>query len=537
MRFFGSIVSLATALLVLASCTKGGKDIDVVLPSGEKAKLPVAETLRIRLFSEPPSLDWLKLGDTSSTKITANLMDGLVEYDLNDPELNLVPALATKWESFDKGQKWKITLREGVLWSDGKPFTAQHVIDGWKRLLNRETASRYAYFLFGLKNARPYNEGKKEFSDVGAKITGPFEVTVELERPMAYFPYLLTHHSTFPIRMDVVEKHGEKWTEPGNMVSLGPYTLKAWEHDRIVALERNDKYWGPKAETKYLVAYMIQEGSTAINLFDSGKLDSVHDLPSVELRKLRGRKEYRQKSRLSTYYYGFNVKKPPMDNVDVRKAIAMAIDRQQIVQILNGGQVPMTSWVPVGMFGYEAERGLAFNPEKAKEHLKKAGYADPSKFPKLELKFNTLEDHQLIAENVQAQLKKNLGIDLELKNEEWKVYMNSIKTDPPHIFRYGWQADYPDPDNFFAVLLSYSENNHTRWKNKKYDELIEKAASAPTKEERRKIYTEAHKILVEEELPVVPFYTSVSHILVAPRIENYPLNVMELYHFRGAKIK
>jgi oligopeptide transport system substrate-binding protein len=258
----------------------------------------------------------------------------------------------------------------------------------------------------------------------------------------------------------------------------------------------------------------------------------------VELRKLRDRKEYRTKSRLSTYYYGVNVKKPPMDDVNVRKAIAQAIDRKQIVQVLNGGQVPMTSWVPVGMFGYEAERGLAFNPEKAKEALAQAGYGEgKKKFPKIELKFNTLEDHQLIAENVQAQLKKNLGIDLELKNEEWKVYMNSIKTEPPHMFRYGWQADYPDPDNFFAVLLSYSENNHTRWKNPKFDELIEKAASAATKDERRKIYSEAHRILVEEEVPIIPFYNSVSHILVSPRVQNYPLNVMELFIFRGAKIQ
>ncbi len=535
--FVRSAVLFAVLLVFAVACTRGGKDIEVDLPSGEKAVLKYNETLRIMISSEPPSLDWHRATDTTSNLITVNLMEGLAEYDLSDKDLKLIPALAEKWEASDNARKWKITVRQDVVWSDGVPFTVQHVVDGWKRLLSKETASEYAYFLFGIKNAKAFNEGKKSWDEVGVKISGPNELTVELEKSMSYFPYLLTHHSTYPIRLDVVEKGGDRWTEPGNIVTLGPFTLKVWQHDRLIVLERNEKYYGQKPQIKHIAAYMIQEQATAINLFDSGKLDSVHDLPSVELRRLRQRKEFRETSRLSIYYYGFNVAKPPLDNPLVRKAIAMAIDRQQIVQMLAGGQLPLTGWIPAGMFGYEANRGVTFDPEKARELLKQAGYGPGTKLPKLEIRFNTNEDHQRIAENIQAQLKQNLGIEVELKNEEWKVYLNSLKSKTQQIFRLGWQADYPDPDNFMSVMLSYSENNHTNWKNAKYDELVNKAAGTLDRDERLRLYSEAQKILVEDDVPVVPLYSTVKHVLINPRVENYPLNVMEVFSYKGVRLK
>lgn len=522
---------------VAVGCTRRKGDIEVETAGGTKVTLKNDETLRISVASEPPSLDWHRAADTTSALITANLMEGLVQYDLRDKELALAPALATKWEPLDHAKKWKLTLRSDALWSDGVPFTPQHVVDGWKRLLTRETASDYAYFLFAIKNARAYNSAKADWNDVGVKITGPNEITVELEKSMGYFPSLLTHHSTFPIRVDVVSKFADRWTEPANIVTLGPFKLIAWQHDKMLAMERNDKYYGEKPMIKNIAIYMIQEKATEINLFDSGKLDAVRDLPSIELRKLRSRKEFREANRLATYYYGFNVNKAPLNNPLVRKALAHAIDRQQLVQMLGGGQVPLSGWIPAGMFGYEAERGLTFNPEKAKALLKQAGFADPAKLPKIEIRFNTNEDHQRIAENVQAQWKKNLGIDVELKNEEWKVYLNSLKSDPPQVFRMGWQADYPDPDNFMALVTGYSDNNHTLWKNPKFDELVEKAAGTVDRDERKRLYSEAQKILVEEDVPVVPFHMSVNHLLVSPRVENFPVNAMEIFAFKGVKLK
>ncbi len=533
---FGLLV--VATLLFGGGCTKKNKDLEVTLPAGKgKLTLPLKETLRVRIASEPPSLDWHKATDTTSALVTSNLMDGLVGYDFSKGEPNIVPALASKWETQDN-KTWIFTLRDGVKWSDGEFFTAQHVLDGFQRLVNPATASEYGYFLYPIKNARAYAEGKiKDFSQVGVSIPNPNQVKIELEKPMAFFPFLLTHHSTFPIRLDVVQKHGDKWTEPENIVTIGPFKMIVWEHDKQLVLERNPNYYGTPASLKHVVILMIQEATTAVNLFDSGKIDAMNDLPPQQLRQLKGRKEFKAIGSLVIQYYGFNVLKKPMDNVKVRQAIAHAIDRQEIVSILDGGQIPMTSFVPAGMFGYEASRGLPFNVERSKQLLKEAGYTDVSKFPKIDFRMNTAESHQLVAENVQAQLKRNLGINMEIKNEEWKVYLSTLTADAPPMFRFGWSGDYPDPDNFLNLMTSYSENNRCHWKNKKFDDLIEQAATESDREKRRELYAQAQKIMVEEEAPLVPLYSSVNQHLVSERVENYPVNILGYYKYNEVRLK
>ncbi len=526
------------SLVFITSCTKKGQDVVVQLADGTSVKAANNETLRVNLTTEPPTLDWDKSSDTTSSHVSMNLMEGLVEYDFNDKELGLKPSLALKWESSNSARTWKFTLRQGVKWTDGVEFTAQHVIDGWKRLLDPATASQYAYSMFGIKNAEEFSQGKiKDFSQVGVSAPTPYELVVELKQSMAYFPYLLTHHAAFPIRADVVKKHGDKWTEPGNIVTLGPFKLAAWQHDNQILLERNDSYYGEKPSIKYVLMYMILEQATAINLFDSGKLDAVVNLPATELRSLKKRPEYKELGILQLYYYGMNTKVPPMNNVKVRKALAHAIDKKRVVQMLDGGEIPMSSWIPPGMFGYEAERGLTFDPVKAKELLKQAGYPDPSKLPTLTIGFNTNENHQRIAENIQAQLKENLGINVELKNEEWKVYLNSLTTGTYPLFRFGWLADFPDPHNFFSLITGNSDNNKTFWKNAEFDTLISQGASESDKSKRRDIYSRAQKILVEDDVPVIPILASVQHALVSTRTENFPLNAMDQRIYKGVKLK
>lgn len=520
------------AIFVAVGCTKKNK-----LEYG----LEKSDTIRINLNTEPPSLDWIKATDTTSAEVTDNIMEGLVEYNFADPELSLLPALATEWKHSKDVKTWTFVLRKDVKWNDGVPFTGQQVIDGWEYLLNPKTASQYSYFLYGIKNAKPYSEGKiKDFSQVGVKLDKDGNLVVELEQPKSYFPYLLTHHSTYPIRKEIIEKHGDRWTEPENIKTLGAYNLKVWDHDKAIVLERNDNYYGEKAKTKNILAYMINEQSTALNLFDAGKLDSVHSLPSRELSHLKKRPEYRANGVLTIYFFGFNTKRPPVDNVKVRQAISHAIDRKQITDMIGGGQIPLTSWVPPGMFGYDADQGIRFDPEKANKLMDEAGYKDRSKFPKMELAFNTNEDHQRIAENVQAQLKKNLGITVELKNEEWKVYLNSLNVsnpNTPHMFRFGWQADFPDPDNFVELMTSYSENNRSKWVNKAYDQIVQKAVSVADKDARKKLYSEAQHILTAVDAPVVPVFASVANMLISDRAENYPVNRLARRKYKGVTLK
>ncbi len=522
-------LAIVLALGLVVGCTKKQKS---------DYSLDVSETFRFILSSEPPSLDWHKATDTVSSTVTMNLMDGLTTYDYNDPELSTIPALAASWEASADQKKWTFNIRKGVKWTDGVELTAQHFVDAWERLLNPATASEYAYFLYNIKNAKPYSEGKiKDFSQVGVKVNEQGQLVVELERPQSFFPSTLIHHSTYPIRKDVIEKYGDSWTSPEHIVTLGAYKLKTWDHDRAVVFERNDNYWGEKAKTKYLLGYIVAETSTALNMFQTGKVDAMMELPSLELKNLQTTSEFHKMPVLAIYYLGMTVDKAPLNNVNVRKAISMAIDRKEITDMLAGGQTPITGWLPVGMMGYDPSVGLKFNPEEAKKMLAKAGYADASKVPKITFGFNTSENHQRIAENVQQQLKKNLGLNVELKNEEWKVYLSTLRVDPYPIWRMGWVADYADPDNFLNLMLSYSENNRGHYKNKKFDELIEKAVTISDKEARKKAYLEAQKILVEEDVPVIPIYSYVNQTLVSQRVSGFPRNAMSHWVFKTVVLK
>jgi len=509
------------------------------VPNGEKLHLSPKETLRINLNTEPPTLDWHQADDTTSSLVITNIMDGLVGYDLagSGSEMKLAPALATKWESSDHARIWKFTLRSDVKWSDGVPFTTQHAIDGVRRLLAKETASSYAYFLYNVKNAKAFNEGKVPWEKVGVKQTGDWELTFELEKPMGFFPSLFAHSSTYPARLDVINKYGALWTQPENIVTLGAYKLRVWRHDNMLVLERNENYYGTKALTKYIAAYMVQEQMTALNLFDSGRLDSVHKIPSIELRNRRNTKPYREAGTLLMGYYGFNLNKAPTNNLLVRRALVEAVDKSEIVKMLGGGESPLPCWITPGVLGYDENVGLKFDVAKAKEDLKAAGYADLSKLPKLEIKFNTNEDLQRIAENVQAQLKRNLGVNVEIKQEEWKVYLKSLKADAPVIFRFGWLADYPDPDNFMTILASYSDNNMVHYKNPKFDEIVEQAGSETDDTKRKSLYLQAQKMICETDTAVMPLFAGRNHLLVSDRIENYPINVMERYEYKGVRLK
>lgn len=525
------ILLILSTILFAAACTKKNS-------SKLEYGLDLNETLRINLETEPPSLDWSKSTDTTSSLVEMNIMEGLVGYNLSDRDLGSAPALATEWKPSDKGRIWTFTLRSGVKWTDGVEFTGQHVIDGWERLLNPATASEYAYFLFPVKGARDYNGGKlKDFSKVGIKLNDKNQLVVELEKPMGYFPMLLTHHSTYPIRKDVVEKHGDRWTEPGNIVTLGAYKLKVWDHDRAMVLERNDDYYGEKAKIKNILGYMITEYSTALNLMEGGKLDFQRTLPFKELPKYRGFPGYRATPLISMYYYGLNTRKPPFNDLKVRKAFSMAVDRKQVTDLLAAGHAPLTSWVPSGMFGYENDIGTKFDAAAAAKLLDEAGFKDRSKFPRVRLAFNTNENHQRVAENVQAQLKKNLGIEIQIENEEWKVYLKRLQNDTPNIYRMGWLGDYPDPATFMELMTSYSENNHTGWGNKSYDQLVAEGASSLDKDKRRQIYSEAQRILTEQDVPVIPIYSTVGHLLLSERVQNFPNNSIEHYALKGVTLK
>ncbi len=516
--------------LIFLGCTRDKKSA-----SSLPFDLNVSQTIRVNYLTEPPSLDWSKSTDTTSSFIQTNIMDGLVQFDFNAPSLKVKPALAQSWEQ-ENNTVWTFKLRHDVQWSDGQPLIAKHFVDGWERLLRPSTASEYAYYLFVIKDAKKYNSGQiDDFSKIGVEAVDDHTLKVTLSKPISYFPLMLTHHTTYPIRLDVIATHGEDtWADEGKMVTLGAYKLAKWQHDSLIHLEKNENYYGDKAKTKNILVYMVAEHSTAVGLFDTGKLDFQSEVPKSEIRAIRQRPEYVNLANFGVYYFGFNTEHPLLGDLRVRKAIAMSINKAEIAEVTGGGELPTTNIIPRGLIGYDENIGIKFDPEAARKILADANIDLTDK--KLVFNFNTNENHKLIAENVQAQLKKNLDLNLELKNEEWKVYLQSLKMGNFDIFRMGWISDYPDPNDFMSLMLSYSDNNRTKWKNDEYDTKVTLAASESDKTKRIKLYTEAQKILLEDEVPIVPIYIYNTNILVSKRLRDFPINEMRQFPMKGVSI-
>jgi len=470
--------------------------------------------------SEPPSLDPALATDSVSYLILNNIMEGLTKFDEN---MNLLPGLAERWETVDGGKKFIFHLRDAK-WSDGKEITADDFLYGWKRLLNPQTGAEYAYFLYPIKGAMDFNMGRG--SEIGVRVIDKKTLLVELEEPIVFFPAMVAFMSTYPQREDLVEKYGERWLYPPHGAYSGPFILKRWKRDYSVELEGNPFYYKPVS--KKVKLFVVSDVSSAISLYKKKFIDYM-GIPSFLISHLRNgvfKDEIFSFPAFRGSYVGFNTKKEPFDSPLVRKAFAMAIDKEELVKVIGSG-IPTNSWIPPGMFGHNPSIGLKFDPAKAKELLKEYG----KEIKEVSLYYNYTPENSLIAQNLQEQWMRNLGIKVKLEAMEWKAFLQTIKLSPPPLYRLGWAADYPDPDNFMTLFTSTSGNNHTEWKSERFDELVRLARSEKNPSKRKSLYDEAQKILVEEDLPIIPLFFNTNNYLVNPCLKNFNPGALDIISF------
>jgi oligopeptide transport system substrate-binding protein len=494
-----------------------------------------ANQFRVNLGTEPPTLDWSLATDHVSFNVISNLMVGLTEFDA---ELKPAPVIARSWEFQDGGRRIIFELREDVLWSDGRKVQAQDFEYSWKRLLNPKTASEYAYILFDIVNAQEYHEGKLDDpTTVGVRATEDFKLEVRLRHPASYFLAITTFEVTFPQRRDIIEKFQTRWTEPGNIVTNGPYQLASWKHENEIELSANPKFFLGKPAIEKVRMFMINEKTTALAMYERGQLDFVdnHSIPIFDKNRLSQQPGFKQVPQLRGYYYGFRTDRPPFHDPRVRRAFMMALDRSVFPSILQGGEIPATSWIPPGMLAHNPKLGLSFNAVEARRLLREAGYPDGKGLAPVVLAYNTEEDHKLVAEAAQSMWQRNLGVLVRLENQEWKVYLKQLQNDPPAIFRLGWGADYPDPDNFMKLFTSNSGNNHTRWKHNQYDQLLEQAARELDGKRRAELYDQAQRILCETELPIMPLFWVAESTLLNPQFTGLEFSSMARINLRALR--
>ena len=493
----------------------------MLLVSACSQKAAQLDEIRFRLPGDPPSIDWTLATDNVSKEVLVNLQDGLLEQGADS---KIKTAMAESYTISPDGKTYTFVLHNEIKWSDGQALTAQHYVDSWERLLNPKTASEYAYFLFDITGAEDYQKGKiTDFTKVGVKATDARTLVVTLRSPVAYWIYIPSFWVTYPIRKDVVAQWGDKWTDPSHIVTAGAYTLKSFERESKIILDRNPSYYRFNAESpSRLVFRVVKEDSTAISLFNNKDLDIIRDLPPIQISTLSKRAEFVASPFLRGYYIGFNVKDPQVADPKVRMALGHAIDRTELQKVLGSMVTPSKSWNQPGLLGYSADRGLDFNPELAKKLWSEA----KSKPTTFEFWFDQKEMNKIIAENIQNQWKRNLGIDVKLVSQEWKVYLKTIQSHPPAVWRMGWGADYPDPDTFMNLFTCGSGNNFTKFCSAKYDDLIRQAASGTKDEVRAKFYGDAEKLLLEDEAVIIPILTPTNMHLVSPRVKGFAVNPM-----------
>ncbi|KAA1260770.1 Oligopeptide-binding protein OppA precursor [Rubripirellula obstinata] len=352
----------------------------------------------------------------------------------------------------------------------------------------------------------------------------PQTLIVRLKTPVPYFPDLLAYYPTFLVPKHCIEEFGAPlWTKDDQIVCNGPYKIeKRLLRDRI-RLRKNEKYFdADQVSIETIDAISTESGNTALNMYETGQLEWVYDPPSLLLDELRTRDDFHPAPMLSVYFYRINVKRPPMDDVRVRRAVAMAIDRDQVVnQITKAGQIPAYRLVPPGMAGYQSPEGFKPDIEEARRLLAEAGYPGGRGFPKLTLLYNTQQMHRAIAEVLQQQLLNSLNIKIELQNMEWGSYLDKVDQINYDIARAGWIADFADPTTFLDLWVTDGAQNSTGWSNKRFDELLQEAAVAGDQPEKRmQLLAEAEQIWIDE-MPVIPMYFYVSKNLIKSNVEGF----------------
>ena len=531
-------------MVLLFGCSKSDQAAAAKVAGAKQGTLP-PNSLLIGNGTEPQDIDPQIVTGVPEHRILMALFEGLVTE--NPKDLSPEPGVAEKWEISPDGLVYTFHFRADLKWSDGTPLTAQTFIRSYQRMLTPSLAAEYSYLLHFVKNAKEYNEGKlKDFSQVGFKAPDDRTLIVTLNSPTPFLIKIIaSHYSWYPVPIHVIEKFGgmdrkgTAWTRPGNFVSNGPFKLKEWRQQQVLIGERNPNYWDRQTVKLDEIHFLaVENQDTEERMFRTGQLDMTNELPlaKTDVYRKENPEALRIDPYLGVYFYRLNNTKPPLNDKRVRKALALAIDRESLVKnVVRGGQQPAYGVTYPGTAGYTPEAKLTGTIEDAKRLLAKAGFPNGQGFPKLDLLYNTSQNHRVIAEAIQQMWRRNLNIDIGLRNEEWKVYLDSQDNKAYDIQRAGWIADYVDPHVFLEIWGSDNLNNDTGFANPRYDELLKQALRAKNDTERYGIYQQMDALLVDE-LPVIPIYFYTRVAAMSPKVKGFYPTLLDNHPFKYVSV-
>lgn len=470
--------------------------------------------LTIINYVEPESLDPAVIVAVADMRLVSSIFEGLTRVE--PVAARAVPGLAAGWDISPDGKIYTFHLRTNLLWSTGGPITADDVVYSWLRELNPATASDYAGQLYYVKNAEAYNTGKiTDTSLVGVHALDKFTVRVELNHPTLFFLDICAMPLTCVVPRQTIERYGDHWLNARPLPVSGPYELAAWRLNDKVRLKKNPRYWDA-ANTQSEIIDLLPVGSpnTALNLYERGQVDIVWDkelIPTELLDVLLKRPDFHSFLYLGTYFFRFNVTRKPFDDPRVRRALALAVDKERIVKkITRGGEVPASHFVPPGTANYQSPDGLGYDPAQARKLLAEAGYPGGRGFPRFEYLFDAGAGSSKIHENIAIELQQmwhdELGIEMDLRQVETQVFWGMQSRLDFTLSRSSWIADYNDANTFLGMFVTGDGNNQTGWSNARYDGLVHAANETTDPAAREKLFQQAETILVRDDAPIVPLY-------------------------------
>jgi len=516
----------------LAACGSGESNVE----RGNREGI-----LHVGNGTEPQGLDPHVVTGIPESNIVSALFEGLAVK--NPYTLESEPGVAQSWNISEDGLTITFYLNPEARWSNGDLMTANDYVWSWQRALSPAMGNQYAYMLYPLENAEAFATGKiDDFSQVGVKAVDDHTLEVKLNAPTAYFIQLMDHQSTYAVHRPTIEKFGKAtdrftpWTHVGNLVGNGPFRLKEWQLNRRIIVEKSNTYWDKdRVQLNGIEFYPVENISSEERLFRVGQLHYTNSIPLDKIPVYRAMENspYVNAPYLGTYYYLLNTNEPPLDDVRVRQALSLAVDREQLNNtVLHGTNIPAYGITPPGTLGYQPPKVFDYNVARARQLLTEAGYPDGAGWPGLELKYNTSESHLKIAVALQQMWKDALNIDITLANQEWKVYLDSVDQMDFQMARRGWIGDYIDPNNFLDLFLCDGGNNNTGFCDPLYDDMIlRQAPRAASREQRYAIFAAAERRLMEQ-MPIIPIYTYTSNQLIHPSVQGRPSNLMNHVNYK-----
>lgn len=520
-------LSLVLTIIVLVTCG---------LSCSRSTKSSAERVLVLDNAQEPEYIDPGMGTDAYGNHIILQLFEGLLEY--HPKTLEPVPGVAHRWEMSADGKTYTFYLRENAKWSDGSPVTAHDFVFSWQRVVNPKTASEYAYQFYPIKNAEAINKGKlADLNALGVKALDEHRLQVLLERPTAYFLGLTAFTTFRPVPKTIVEAHGGRWSRPEHIISNGAFMMTEWIPNKHVILKPNPHYWDrQKVQLDKVLFLPLEDRETALKMFLNREAHYIFEVPLVKVPAFQFHPEFTMNPELGTYYLFINcVNRPHLKDKRVRQALSFAIDRDQLVKVVNQG-VPSKHFTPAGIGGYEPPALVRFDPVKAKELLAEAGYKDPASFPKTTIAYNTNENNRMIMEIIQSMWKQHLGIDVAIQNMEWKSLQKSWSVKDYDISRVTWVGDYIDPNTFLDLFITGGGNNYAGWSNARYDQLVAKAAATIDNRQRYAFFREAEQLLLEEAAPL-PIFVWTRPVMISRAVEGIYPNLRDMHPLKEVRLK